>query len=77
MMWQFYDNSWKVIKCMPLHSKMHDKPCVHLSCIGGFVSDEELTPLFTEYGKILSIVFKIERKYAAIIRYDTATAEGV
>ena len=54
----------------------HAKPCVHLSCIGGFVSEEELTPLFTEYGKILSIVFENERKDAVIIRYDTATAEG-
>lgn len=54
----------------------HAKPCVHLTSIGGFVSEEELTPLFTEFGKILSIVFENERKDAAIIRYDTATAEG-
>lgn len=54
----------------------HAKPCVHLTSIGGFVSEEELTPLFSEFGKILSIVFENERKDAAIIRYDTATAEG-
>jgi len=62
-------------KIHALQHKMNAKQCLHLSCISGFVSEEKLTPLFTKYGKILSIVFENERKNAAIIRYDTAGQE--
>jgi hypothetical protein len=36
----------------------------------------EITPLFTAFGKILSIVFENKRKDVATIRYDTTTTEG-
>ncbi|XP_057864306.2 flowering time control protein FCA isoform X2 [Cryptomeria japonica] len=54
----------------------HAKPCLHVTSIGGFISHEELSNMFSEFGKISSIVFENERKDAAIIRYETATAEG-
>ncbi|KAH9322359.1 hypothetical protein KI387_016998, partial [Taxus chinensis] len=54
----------------------HAKPCLHITSIGGFITEEDISNMFSEFGKISSIVFENERKDAAIIRYEIATAEG-
>lgn len=54
----------------------HPKPCVHISSIGGPMTEEELLPLFRKYGPISSVSFENERHDAALIRYELHLENG-
>ncbi|KAH7441239.1 hypothetical protein KP509_03G030500 [Ceratopteris richardii] len=59
---------------VPIH--WHPKPCVHVSSIGGTLTEEEILSLFNNYGQVSSVTFENERHDAAIVRYEHQADAG-
>ncbi|CAM6121442.1 unnamed protein product [Calypogeia fissa] len=52
------------------------KPCVHITGLGGIVTEEDLVPCLSPHGKIVSIVFENDRRDSVIVRYEPCGVES-
>ncbi|BBN17371.1 hypothetical protein MPTK1_7g14020 [Marchantia polymorpha subsp. ruderalis] len=57
-------------------SHWHATPCVHITGLAGVVTEEDLLPLLSPHGRIVSIVFENERRDSAVVRYEVSDTGG-